>query len=34
VISLGRVDRFSALILLDSGRWLKRQPEVRSGSAC
>jgi hypothetical protein len=34
VISLGRADRFSALILLDSGRWLQRQPEVRSGSAC
>lgn len=34
VISLGRADRFSALILLDAGRWLQRQPAVRSGSAC
>lgn len=34
VISLGRADRFSALILLDAGRWLQGQPKVRSGSAC
>lgn len=34
VISLGRVDRFSALILLDAGRWLQSQPATRSGSTC
>lgn len=34
VISLGRADRFSALILLDAGRWLQMQPTVRSDSPC
>lgn len=34
VISLGRVDRFSALILLDASRWLGNHAKSRSSSAC
>lgn len=34
VISLGRADRFSALILLDASRWLSKQVGSRSNSTC
>lgn len=34
IVSLGRADRFSALILLDAGRWLERQSVARESSSC
>lgn len=34
IVSLGRADRFSALILLDAGRWLDSRKEAREHSSC